>query len=674
MRVIALSVLLIAGLGLPAAAQTAEDAAQWLKSLGVELDGKEATAALVLEAVSLDLVRARGTLQAADDLMKLKAFPKLVDLRLGERYGSDEGLAVLVKAVPKLARLHLAGTDVGDAGMTSLTQIKSLVLVDVTDTDVSEAGEKILRDAIPNIRVRHDHSPPRPRWTRDPETGCRIWKRQPWRSVTYHWSGPCVDGIAQGEGILEWRKAEPGKPPAVELRYEGRLRNGRRDGPGLQAGFVTEQGEWRDDLLYAGRRFVARLIGEDASTEEFVLGGKIYRAILTQRDRFGAPGGRYDGGWVNSDFQRSVDPEFKSGGFLEGPHGLGAFTASDGTVLEGVWDRGCLRVAGQYTRSLLVGPDECGEPTLMAALGKAPAAIQSDAENWRDCAAGHPDFRVVACSALIASGRESGARLAIAHNNRGHAYAFDRAGLAFAARTDYFAALKDYDEAIRLNPSHAEAFANRGWLYINGGIASFQEKFDRAIQDLDVAIRLDPAHAKAFRDRALAYYIKGQHDRAIEDYDAAIRLDPSHADTFHARARVHQDKGQPERAITDLEQVTRLEPTNARAWLKRCETRARIGQLDAALSDCDQVLRLPNADTRNALEARGMVHFKAGRFAAAIADYDAALKLWDSPYTRYSRGLARQRNGDTQGGTADIAAAIAKEPTVAETMAKDGVR
>jgi tetratricopeptide (TPR) repeat protein len=66
---------------------------------------------------------------------------------------------------------------------------------------------------------------------------------------------------------------------------------------------------------------------------------------------------------------------------------------------------------------------------------------------------------------------------------------------------------------------------------------------------------------------------------------------------------------------------------------------------------------------------------QAGRLDAAIADYDAALrrdpKIAES---LYGRGIARQRKGDTAGGDADIAAAKAVKPDIAEVMAKYGVR
>ena len=51
------------------------------------------------------------------------------------------------------------------------------------------------------------------------------------------------------------------------------------------------------------------------------------------------------------------------------------------------------------------------------------------------------------------------------------------------------------------------------------------------------AIRLNPTHANALHNRGIAYGRKGEHDRAIADYNEAIRLDPKDATAFCIRER-----------------------------------------------------------------------------------------------------------------------------------------
>lgn len=57
--------------------------------------------------------------------------------------------------------------------------------------------------------------------------------------------------------------------------------------------------------------------------------------------------------------------------------------------------------------------------------------------------------------------------------------------------------MADYDEAIRLGPTIARAFNNRGVLLASRG------QVDRAMADFDEAIRLDPRSSSAFSNRAM---------------------------------------------------------------------------------------------------------------------------------------------------------------------------
>jgi len=62
--------------------------------------------------------------------------------------------------------------------------------------------------------------------------------------------------------------------------------------------------------------------------------------------------------------------------------------------------------------------------------------------------------------------------------------------------------------------------------HLNRGIELYQErKFDEALSELDEAIRLDPKNAKAYAARADVYWNKNDYNVAIADYNEAINLD-----------------------------------------------------------------------------------------------------------------------------------------------------
>lgn len=45
-----------------------------------------------------------------------------------------------------------------------------------------------------------------PDWITDNKTGCKVWNSNPQPNESIEWSGECVDGLADGYGILQWKQ------------------------------------------------------------------------------------------------------------------------------------------------------------------------------------------------------------------------------------------------------------------------------------------------------------------------------------------------------------------------------------------------------------------------------------------------------------------------------------
>ena len=90
-----------------------------------------------------------------------------------------------------------------------------------------------------------------------------------------------------------------------------------------------------------------------------------------------------------------------------------------------------------------------------------------------------------------------------------------------------------------------EALVQRGVLYEQAG------NREAAIKDYTEAIKLDPSNAVAFFNRGNAYDQLGDHDRAIADYTEAIKLDPNDADVYNNRGQAYDNKGEFDLAIAD---------------------------------------------------------------------------------------------------------------------------
>lgn len=202
-----------------------------------------------------------------------------------------------------------------------------------------------------------------------------------------------------------------------------------------------------------------------------------------------------------------------------------------------------------------------------------------------------------------------------------------------------------------------------------------RQEHDQAITDLGEVLRLDPANAKAYGLRGAMHGNKDELNEAIADFDRAIALDPELSDAFMNRGTAHERNGEYLRATEDYDRAIALVPKQASAWGGRCWSRAVAGiVLESALADCQRAIELDKADA-NHLNSRGFVHFRLRHFDLAIRDYDAAIAADPKVASSfYVRGLAKEQQGDRHGADADLAAATALDPGVAERYAGYGVK
>jgi tetratricopeptide (TPR) repeat protein len=126
------------------------------------------------------------------------------------------------------------------------------------------------------------------------------------------------------------------------------------------------------------------------------------------------------------------------------------------------------------------------------------------------------------------------------------AQAYLERGDVYAARENWKQAIGEYDQAIRLNPTFAEAYNNRGYAEYWGG------RSDEAIADLSKAIDLRPIYPFAFNSRGVVYMSTGHPDQAIADFDRAIALQPDFPQAYRNRASANLRTGRVALALADF--------------------------------------------------------------------------------------------------------------------------
>ncbi|MDL2284957.1 tetratricopeptide repeat protein, partial [Oxalobacter sp. OttesenSCG-928-P03] len=196
----------------------------------------------------------------------------------------------------------------------------------------------------------------------------------------------------------------------------------------------------------------------------------------------------------------------------------------------------------------------------------------------------------------------------------------------FHHQQQFDAALAGYSQAIDLNPALAEAYANRGGLYLVSG------ENERALSDLNRAIELDPDFAEAYSNRGLLYQQSGENELALSDLSRAVELNPALFNAWYHRGAVLVSMKHYKAALESLEKALQLNPSSAEVYNSIGMAFAGNEQPDIALEYYEKAIEL-NPDMVPAYGNYATALLMLNRFEAAIEWYDRAIAL-DPDYSQ----------------------------------------
>lgn len=131
---------------------------------------------------------------------------------------------------------------------------------------------------------------------------------------------------------------------------------------------------------------------------------------------------------------------------------------------------------------------------------------------------------------------------------------FVRSAEIQARLENYEAGLRDYENALELDPSNATVFNNRGYTF------NLMERYEEAVADFDRAIELEPAQAYAYNNRGLALIRLGREAEGLADIDRSMELDADNAYAHRNLGIYHYERGEIHRALECFERASALDP------------------------------------------------------------------------------------------------------------------
>ena len=116
-------------------------------------------------------------------------------------------------------------------------------------------------------------------------------------------------------------------------------------------------------------------------------------------------------------------------------------------------------------------------------------------------------------------------------------YAFFNRGHLLTLQKQYDAAISDFAEAQKLNPSASQIPTNRCVTYTEMG------KFDLALADCNDVLAQSPRSVHTLTSRGNLYLAKGDLDAALNDYNAALKINPNDVRAHTGRGQLYEKRG-----------------------------------------------------------------------------------------------------------------------------------
>ncbi len=156
---------------------------------------------------------------------------------------------------------------------------------------------------------------------------------------------------------------------------------------------------------------------------------------------------------------------------------------------------------------------------------------------------------------------------------------------------------KEYSKAIAKWPDSSRTYYQRGLRYIK------QNKYELALKDLNQAIRIDPDGGidDYYLSRGDIFFKKGQYSKALEDYNQHIKIQIKD---------IKETEIEGESGFKNVQEYQKylsfLTDALAEPYLKRGTTYHKLGKFKEAIQDTKTAAQMGNKDAQNWLSKRGI--------------------------------------------------------------------
>lgn len=222
-------------------------------------------------------------------------------------------------------------------------------------------------------------------------------------------------------------------------------------------------------------------------------------------------------------------------------------------------------------------------------------------------------------------------------------------------------AIDYFSQTLQQTPNFVRARILRGSLYLQ------QQNLEDAIKDFSEAIRLEPKNPELLVDRGIAYMQPGQDNAlAMTDFQSAIALEPANPNYHYLLGLAFAANEDYEKAIEAFTIALQLQSDHVESMVSRGDARRSAKDFTGALFDYSAALSV-NPNSADLLVRRGIAHTGLKANSLALADFAQALRLDPKAQDVYlHRGNLRLWNlRDLSGAIRDYNLGLKQNPNCA---------
>ncbi|MBV46482.1 MAG: hypothetical protein CL900_04640 [Dehalococcoidia bacterium] len=149
--------------------------------------------------------------------------------------------------------------------------------------------------------------------------------------------------------------------------------------------------------------------------------------------------------------------------------------------------------------------------------------------------------------------------------------------------------------------------------------------FQSAIKDYTNAIIINPTFAGAYNARGMANRKMKDFHSALQDYNTALSLHNNFTATYNNRGVIYMEIRQIEAALTDFDKALTIEP-NSYGYCNRAVAYNYMRDFNKSISESTVAVEL-NPQLPEAYVVRGIAKVQMGALAAADLDFEVAESL-----------------------------------------------